>query len=311
MTGTQRPPRRMVAALALLAALGAGAVARAQEDDDPDVPPAQPQQQQHMMIWSDDNFDQWVFGGSRNSAAGHVRLDSQVTLKVEEVEYVCAITEAQKKKLRLAARGDVKRFLDRVEEKRKKFQLVKGDQNKFQEFYQELQPLIQASHAGPCGEGSIFVKTLKTTLGDGQAARYESALREKRLFRYRAKIHLAVANLDNAVGMTAKQRQRLLKMLLDETRPPRKSGPYDYQVAMLQISRLPEGRVKPIFNDTQWPALRRQFDQARGMELFLTRNGYLPDDEMLDDVRAFAVKPEAGPGKPRNPRTIGDSGPNR
>lgn len=291
---THRLRRRLLAALTVLAAVGIGPFARAQEDDDPDEAPAQ-QPQQNQMFWSEENFDQWVFGNSRNAAVGRVRLDSQLTLKVEEVERVCGMTEIQKKKLRLAGRGDVKRFLDRVEEKRKKFQSVKNDQNKFQEFYQELQPLMLVAQMGPYGEGSIFAKTLRKTLDESQSARYETALRDKRLFRYRAKVHLVVANLDNAVAMNAKQRRRLLTLFLEETRPPAKSGPYDYYVAMLQASRLSRDKLKPIFNDHQWRLMSQQFNQARGLEPFLAKNGFLPEEEMLDDVRAFAVTPEPKP----------------
>src|SRR5208283_5075319 len=94
-----------------------------------------------VWVMTDDQFDQWVFGGPRNSKAGRNKLDSLLALQVDDVARMCPLSEVQKKKLLLAGRGDIKRFFDKVEEKRKKFEKVKQDQTKIGEIYQELVPL--------------------------------------------------------------------------------------------------------------------------------------------------------------------------
>src|SRR5262245_36898424 len=145
------------------------------------------------FVMSDDQFDQWVFGGPMNSgAARRNKLESLLTLQVDDVGRVCMLSELQKRKLILAGKGDIKRFLDKVDEKRKKFDKIKSDQNKVGDFYQELQPLQVALNSGLFNEGSLFAKTLKTSLASEQAARYESVVSEKRQYRYRAKVELAV-----------------------------------------------------------------------------------------------------------------------
>ncbi len=62
-------------------------------------------------------------------------------LKINEIDQVARLTEAQKKKLELASRGDIRRFFDQVDERRKAFQEVQNDQQKYAVFYQTLQPL--------------------------------------------------------------------------------------------------------------------------------------------------------------------------
>jgi hypothetical protein len=48
---------------------------------------------------------------------------------------------------------------------------------------------------------------------------------------------------------------------------------------MLLASRVPEARLRPIFDDSQWRKVRRQMDQVKGMETYLRTNGFLPDEK--------------------------------
>ncbi|HEY2159445.1 MAG TPA: hypothetical protein VGH33_27715, partial [Isosphaeraceae bacterium] len=175
-------------------------------------------------------------------------------------------------------RGDLKRILDAYDDKKKKFRATGGDQNRINEIFQDIQPLQQAIAAGPFGEGSIFAKSISRTLDPAQSERFEKVAKEKRTYRYRARVELAVNLLDGYVGMTADQRRRLVKVIVDETRSPRKFGRQDYQVVMLLASKIPEDRIRPIFDDAQWRKVRRQMDQVKGLEMYLKTNGFLPDD---------------------------------
>ena len=231
---------------------------------------------QNMNGWTDETFDQWVFG-SRTPAAARIRLNSLLTLQIEDVDRTCALTPEQKTKLELAGKGDVKHLYDRVAEKKRKFQSVKNDQNKIGNIFQEIQPLQSAFNSGPFDEGSIFFKTITNTLEGVQKTKYEDVLTNKRLFRYRAKVDLTVAFLDNAVGFKADQRKKLSEILLVETKPPRRYGQYDYYVVMWQAAHLPEAKLKPLFDETQWKLLSRQLTQVKGMGQFLKQNGYLED----------------------------------
>ncbi len=251
--------------------------------------------QQNFTGWTDETFDQWVFG-QRTAAASRTRLLSLLTLQIEDVDRTCGLTDAQKAKLELAGKGDVKHLYDRVAEKKRRFQAVKNDRNKIGNIFQEIQPLQSAFNSGPFDDGSIFFKTITRTLDDSQGAKYEKTLADKRLFRYRAKVDLTVAFLDNAVGFKADQRKKLAEILMAETKPPRKYGQYDYYVVMWQAAKLPEAKIKPIFDDTQWKLLSRQLTQVQGMGQFLKQNGYL--DEISDEAIKAADAPKPAADKP-------------
>jgi hypothetical protein len=243
------------------------------------------------FVMDDNQFDQWVFGGPMNSgAARRNRLESLLTLQVDHVARACNLSEIQKRKLVLAGKGDIKRFLDKVDEKRKKFEKVKTDQNKINEIYQELQPLQVALNSGLFNEGSLFSKTLKNTLEGEAATRFEKVANEKRRFRYHAKVELAVAQLDQSVGFSDEQRSKLVDVIMSETRPPARYGQYDYWVVMYQAGRIPESKVRPQFDDKQWALLKRQFDQMRGMGNWLRSAGMLPDQAEAPDFAAGFIE---------------------
>lgn len=250
-------------------------------------------QQQARVFWSDDTIDQWIFGSGRNAQQARKRLDTQLSLRIDELDRTCTLTEPQKKKLRLAGQGDIKRLFDEMNEIRKKFDKLRHDQNAVNQIFQEIQPLQTRINAGIFNPTSFYQKSVMKTLGPEQAAKVEQLDFERRKFRYHAKIQLAMTMLDVAVPMRDEQRQKLIKVMQDDTRPPKRFGQYDFQVVMFQMTQLPEEKIKPIFDAAQWNALQTQFRQSKGMENHLRTNGFL--DEAPAKVKpapAVKAKPE-------------------
>jgi hypothetical protein len=270
---------------------GAGQVAWAQDDDEEEE--AAPNVvQRRMMMMNEVNFDQWVFGnlGNSTNAAGlRSKLDSLLTLHLDEIEQACRLTPLQQKKLLLAGRGDIKRFFDRVDELRRKFEKIKDQQNALGMFWPEIQPLQASVNAGLFDDDSIFSKSLRATLSPEQAAQRDKIVRDRLMYRYWARVDLAMELLNNSVGFTSDQRERLVKALAEGARPPRRLGQNDYYFVLYQLAMLPQAKVKPIFDDLQWRLLSRQLDQARGMEWWLKQNGFL-----LDEAPAPGARDKAG-----------------
>jgi hypothetical protein len=70
------------------------------------------------------------------------------------------LTDSQRAKLRLAGRGDIKRFFDAVEDKRREFERDRHSLRTGLEALRRLEPLSQVFNEGPFGDGSLFAKTL-------------------------------------------------------------------------------------------------------------------------------------------------------
>ncbi len=205
------------------------------------------------------------------------RLESGLLLKVDELEKVCKLTSDQKAKLMLAGHLDIKRFVDRAESQRIKFEEVRKDQNLFMNFYQkEIQPLRQAVTMGLHGDNSIFVKAVGRTLDKDQATLFERTMRERAQYRYSAGVEILTAKLGLALGMTADQRKQFSRVVLEETLPPKSMGSQEFQVVFFQASKIPVDKFKSFLDNAQFQALERQFQMMRGWEQSLKANGYVP-----------------------------------
>ncbi len=299
-TPPRRTPHVAIVAISLAAALLAAASghargqAEADDEDADDAPPPQQaarlRMQRQRFANVDQNIEQWVFNGKAGAMGrGREWFDERLALALDEVDRVCHLSEAQKAKLRLAGRGDVKRFYTLMEAIRRKLRQVKDDQNKVNQAFQEIQPLQATVNAGPFGHTSIFAKAVGAILTSEQAAQYAEAVRLRGLARYRARIELAVGAFDSALGLTAVQRQRFTEVLAAETKPPRRPGQYDFYYIMYRASQIPEDKLKPIFDDAQWRAVGQQIKNYQGWGAWLQSNGSLDADEVTP---MRAVEPE-------------------
>ena len=198
-----------------------------------------------------------------------------LALRIDDIDRACAITELQKKKLKLAGMGDIKRYYDRVEDLKRKYTAGAGSPQVNNNIWQEMQPLQLELNGGLFGDDSIFVKTIKSTLGPDQAKRYDELMHGRADERRRATIEWFVVHIDKALGLSELQRGRLVELLASETPPPERFGQADFWYLMYQMTRLPEAKVKAILDEPQWRLLSRQFIQARGMGPWLRSNGLI------------------------------------
>ena len=290
--------RALAAAFALASAACTGSAARTQQDEVVEDDALAPPQVNRNFEISIEQFDMWIYGNNfrMNGMPGAQKqnprtlLDARLALKVDEIEKICKVSPSQKEKLRLAGRGDMKRFLEQVEKKRREFEEIRRDQNKFGQFYQEIQPLRTTFQSGLFGDGSFFSKALRKTLDGAEAARFEANIRERAAFRYAASVDMLTARLGQALGLTEDQRKRVSQVIVENTRPPKSLGSQEVEVVFHQASKVPAAKFKDILDDAQLRMLERQFLQMRMHERNLKANGYVPDDDPDPQPRAAAAR---------------------
>ncbi len=262
-------------------------------DEDDDDPPAAAAAVNGGFFIQEENFDQWIFQGSNNAAAGKARIQSSVKMKLAELQRVCDLTDAQSKKLSLAARGDMLRFFEDVEVVRKKFLKVRNDQNAFNQIWQEINPLQQRQMAGLFGDSSFFAKTVRNTLTREQQVKYQVVLDDRRRFRYQAAAEVALHTLSSTVALHHDQHEAVFKLIIEETQPPLTFGSYDQYFVFYSLAKLPNAKLKSLLDDRQWKLLQPHLQQGRAMEANLMQNGMIepPKGRILKSVRTFL--PEA------------------
>jgi hypothetical protein len=214
-----------------------------------------------------DNIEQWVFG-NRGAAKVRERFQAALTQDINRFDQKYSLTPAQKKKLELAGRQDMKRFFDRVEDAKSEYRRTNGDWNQVGNRIFELQGITNQPHTELFGDGSMLAKTLKKTLTPEQVARHETAA-------YRVRVEWAIGILHSRLVLNPEQRRRLVTLVVDETPPLKRYGSFDYDAIMLQMSRLPREKLRTALDEAQCRNLALRFEQARRMESILVSEGYI------------------------------------
>jgi hypothetical protein len=143
----------------------------AQAGDDEDPPPAQPVMPLHirMLVLDRDNFDRWLFAHEQSERARQEHLNELLDAKIDLTAKAHTLTPSQRAKLRLAGRGDIKRFFDHVQTRRDAFEIDRKDFNTGLAALRRLDELSPAYRDGPFGVGSLFAKMLQKINNDRKA----------------------------------------------------------------------------------------------------------------------------------------------
>jgi hypothetical protein len=227
------------------------------------------------VAMSDESFESWFFGRVGGADQARHRLESRLAWEIQRVDRLYGLDPAQKHKLELAGRGDIKRFFDDVRKKEAMLDRARGDLPRHHALMTELEPLRTHAPQILFIDGSLFVKTLRNTLSPDQRARYE----QDRFDFYRHRVAWAASYLEQRLRLSREQRDRFVDLIVAESRPLRRYGPGDFSAILFQASRLPEGKLRPIFHDDQWLLLLGQFQGIQQMERILVAEGYLPESQ--------------------------------
>jgi hypothetical protein len=229
-------------------------------------------------LWTDEQLERSVFQQDGTASRARQRLDTLLAKQVDTIDRACNLTDAQRRKLQLAGRGDIKRVFDRYEGIKRKSQAVENDLQGVQDIQQDLNSLRTASQADLFHEDSLLIKSLPNTLSREQFMHYEALSREKREKHHRAHIEQAITTLQRGIYMRDTQRRQLITLMTNETKLPRKSGPYDFYALILQLGRLPEAKLKPLFDDAQWQNVNAQLERFKELEPTLKQSGQLEEE---------------------------------
>ncbi len=268
-----------------------------EDDEDVVVTPAARQ-----FVLTEQQFDQFVFGvgvrqpvlvanGFEKQAAATTTNAAQIFRKrmgaiaaaeIDVVDRRVSLTDAQKKKLKLAARGDIEQHIRRANELRPKLTAKPLDQPQYVELMRELQPLQMVQQSGHVGETSLFRKTLRHCLTDEQRVRWQALERE----RWRTAVESAIVTwqrMPNGFMLTNESRGQFVDVLVEHGDIPDTRNSYIHYVVLVEAGKL-EDRLKPLVSEEVWEKLQKQITQARQVEATLRKSGQWPARATDDDV---------------------------
>jgi hypothetical protein len=174
------------------------------------------------------------------------------------------LAEAQLRKLKVAGRADIRRYVDRLDQIASTLERAQTDSNEL-------------------GKASL-------TLGETQRALHEQRLRERNRIRYHSAIHEVAESMASAVRMTGAQRRMFEELLQREIRTPRRFGRFsqsergtiqdaDAEVVLAQAARISDAKLNAALGETLSEKLSRRLSRWSGMDIenWLKSRGYMFD----------------------------------
>jgi hypothetical protein len=112
-------------------------------------------------IPDDDSFDDWAFGGEQGEKRFRDQVDNLLQSKLQVVSRVFQLTEPQRRKVKLAGRGDIKHLLEMVDDSRREFKRASVDVRRLPDLQEQLRLVELRVSNGPFEAGSMLAKTLR------------------------------------------------------------------------------------------------------------------------------------------------------
>jgi hypothetical protein len=278
-------PNRRVRELSLAVALAGSAIPAifaAGKDD-----AARERAKRRPMNDTAATIDSYVYGGDESRR--RELLEESLQLKINEIGKTFGLSDRDKEKLELAGKGDVGRFIRRVDQLKDKWPPDRAPEAQHNALARETWPLANALGQGLFEHDSLFFKALAATLRSDQLARYEQIGHERRRYRYQAHLELVLMQLNSFLGLSNDQRNRLANLIADKTHPIRCPDGLECRVVLAQMSRLPAENLRPLFDASQWRQLQTKLDEARRDSMWLKQWGIVFDSES---------KPQGKPPQP-------------
>jgi hypothetical protein len=295
------------------ALLAVGPVARGEDDRAvDDISPAARQmeeRQQGNRIDLGSNFDTNVFQQSGNGfSLNHGRqrpsptggdgdqVPESPTLgaarklgedRLTQIESVCSLAEAQRRKLRLAMESDIRRLAEEIDVERRKYQGVEvnfndqAGQRKWQQFQQDVQRCRQRLQA-LFDADSLFAKVLPTTLDAEQYGRLNAENAARRTHRWKALVATTLLKYDDLLGLDQRQHEEIERLLLEREpalridRPANRQDLHAQQMLVSMVLSEVDGKqLQGIVSERQWKTLAQLAQQGKAMRSYIEAQGLL------------------------------------
>jgi hypothetical protein len=227
------------------------------------------------------------------------RMLGAIDSELQWLDGGCRLTNAQKKKLRLAGRGDIDSFFSRAADLHAKVIGRALDQQEYRELSAQMTLLRMASEDGLLNAASLFRKTLRGTLDERQRADYQQLLRQRQLAAAetglstwdRAAVvndNIGRVNAINTIKLSAETRRKICELIVAQGRLPESSIPNMNYIVLLEADRIAD-QVRPLMDDEQWEAFQQLVIPAKRVEPAIRRYAQWPpapvndEDEVADD----------------------------
>ena len=225
--------------------------------------------------------------------------------RLERIAASCDLTDAQRRKLRLAMESDIRRFAAAVDATRAKYAGTRVNlndpegQKKWHQFQQDVQECRQLLRR-LFDPGSLFAAALPSTLDPTQVEGIDVEVKSRRTFRWRTMVVSTLSKMDDMLGMTQAQHDLLAAALLanepplriDELSPEQENAHVQLNLVYMVLSGVDAVPFKKAMSERQWRSLALLMNQGKSMRSWIEQQGILETGE---------AAPAPGPRSGRRP----------
>ena len=256
--------RTTLVVVSLLGALPANRPLRGSDDTVGEEKESQQQQNQFQTIALDQQMQQMLGDGSGRGIEGvRTKAMAILDLEIDSLDEACALSDAQRAKLTVAARLEAaaamqlfEAFQRRYSGRTVDFQTREG-QETWQQFHRELNEIQRAtSRSGSARH--LPGRVVGSLLDDRQRDVWQAEAASRRASQWRRHMDGGLAILESSAGMTDRQHAALVSLLMED--PPRIDlakareafGDQNPFLCWYALSRLDKDRLEAIFDARQW-----------------------------------------------------------
>ncbi len=209
-------------------------------------------------------------------------FEFQLALKLDELNKICHLSPAQEAKLKLAGHFDIRQFNESVDEKRREFETVRNDPQRFAQFFErDMIQLQRAVSFGLHSHNSLFDKATRRTLTPDQLAALDKAAQDRVRKQYLEHMEVFAQEMAPVLGLKPDQRKFFAQVIVEQSGPPAKYGPLTTQATLFRIAGIPCEKFKPVMSESQMNKLQEQIKAHQVWEKVLKDQGYIPADGSL------------------------------
>lgn len=222
------------------------------------------QQQQFHRISLDQQM-RGMLGDGSEPLADVVRrkVRKEADLEIERLDDTCGLSDAQRAKLGIAASLEAARLAARFERFQQRYAGRSLDlgtpegQEEWQRFHQDLR-LIHLGERSRAGSRSLLARSVGRVLDQRQRALVREESRRRRAFQWRLAFDSGLSQMDALVGMTGRQHDALLAMLvatdprIDLAKARETFGDPSPIPCWYVMSGLDRAALEAIFSPRQW-----------------------------------------------------------
>ena len=230
----------------------------------------------HQQIVLNQQMNGMFFQGTGNAKLARQKFLDRLLLEVSVVDAFCDLTDQQRLKCETAARLDVARAMDDVDEVWRRYAGRTIDlhspagQAEWQRFHQDALA-VQAKLTSAGGGESLLERVIAGVLDDTQRSVWQRESESRLQYQWQSVVDAGMTQLDLALGLTEEQHDAIRGLLLEQ--PLRINGgkvwgqgshfaPF---ICKYGLSRLDRKRLDALVSERQRKLLGQFIDQGRGM----------------------------------------------